>query len=151
MKIKWFVLCLGLVGFLWVTRSFSDQPKTQKKVKQRQRQTTQVQRREQNESYLYKCKIDSINRGISSPYLIQYTIYRPRGESGPESRHASIPLKCDSERAGGGNGWSMSIKFDTLDEAMSFYNFLQNKALYGVGVPRGEMMEDFSSYYIGSQ
>lgn len=165
MKIKKIgvVFWLGFMGFIWMTSGFSAQPYRQKTTSQSQiqrqgqgahqiqgTQMPQMQRRENNQAYFYKCRIDSTNRGASFPYFIYYSIYKPQGENGPTLKTVNIPLRCDAERPEGRSGWYMSIGFDTLDEATNFYNFIQNKTLYGLGVPRGEMLE-FSSYYIGDR
>lgn len=120
----------------------------------------QMQRQENTQAYTYKCRIDSTNRGVAEPYFIHYDIYRERyyqehrpQPNEPILKTVNIPLRCDAIQPQGRSGWYMSIEFNTLDEAMNFFNFIQNKTLYGRGVPYGTQMEmlEFSSYYIGDR
>ena len=161
------VFCLGLLGWIWTTAGFSEQSfqfqrKTGAQSQGHQSQTQgarirgtqtpqQIQRQENTHAYTYKCRVDSVNRGIPESYFIQYNMYRP--QNGPMIKTITIPLRCDATQPQGRSGWYMSIDFDRLDEAMNFFNFIQNKTLYGVGAPYGAQMEmlEFSSYYIGPQ
>ena len=167
MKIKkiGIVFCLGLLSWIWTTSSFSAQPfqfqrKTTAQNKQTQSQSRQsqmqgsrirgaqtpqqLQRQENTQAYTYKCRIDSGSRGITEPYFIHYDLYRERyyqehrpQPNEPILKTVNIPLRCDATQPQGRAGWFMNIEFNTLDEAINFYNFMQNKTLYGRGVPSG--------------
>ncbi|MBI3018201.1 MAG: hypothetical protein HYY62_09485 [Deltaproteobacteria bacterium] len=179
MKIKKIgtVFCLGVLSLIWATSGFSEQSfqfqrKTGTQNQSRQSQTQgsrirgtqtpqQMQIRENTQAYTYKCRVDSANRGIPESYFIQYNVSMAQYITTHPNRPLedrlikpiSIPLRCDATQPQGRSGWYMSIDFDTLDEAMSFFNFIQNKTLYGRGTPYGTQMEmlEFSSFYIGPQ